>query len=412
MMLCYGNGETYKLDQNKLSWVRAKATKTIKEREVALAVREAIANPIDYPNLASATVPGDTVAIALQYETPQVLSVLEGLLWALKQAGVEKSSITLLLAAEFSEDAAMQQAIRDLAGGDVAVVVHDAGIEEQMALLGVTEANRMLRLNRILCDADLVIPAGPLHLDSSAIGLSGRLFPEFSDEQTRNRFHAPAAHETLQARQKLVAESRECDWMLGVGLALQVVPGPDGSVAKIYCGTPDGITQAANTAYHDTWDTEVAGQVDLVIATIVGNGAQQTWHNLSRALIAAEEMLAPGGAIAICSEIAARPGPSGRRLRDAADLADVERKLMKDEFRDSLAALQLCRSLQRGTVYLKSHLAPEVVERLGFAPIASNQEIDRLVQTYERCTVLEEAQYLLPTLTISQESRAARSAAQ
>jgi hypothetical protein len=85
---------------------------------------------------------------------------------------------------------------------------------------------------------------------------------------------------------------------------------------------------------------------------------------------------------------------------------------MKDEFRDSLAALQLCRSLQRGTVYLKSQLAPEVVERLGFAPIASNQELDRLVQTYERCTVLEEAQYLLPKLTISQDSHAGRSAAQ
>jgi nickel-dependent lactate racemase len=398
MKLSYGNDVICELQHNEVNQVRGNPAPTLTGADVTMAVRAALAQPIDYPDLASATVPGDTVAIALQYATPQLLRVLEGTLEALDQAGVERSSLTILLAAEFTGDEALQQAIRKLAGEDVACVVHDASVEEQLALLGITEANRTLRLNRVLCDADLVIPIGPARQDCHYSGFSRPLFPEFSDEQTRNRFHAPASHETLKGHQKLAAEARECDWMLGVGLALQIVPGMEGSVAAVFCGTPSAAVEAAHAAYDEVWNARVTGRADLVIATIVGNETQQTWHNLSRALLAAEEIVAPGGAIAICSEIATRPGPSGKRLRDAADLGETEQKLKKDEHPDSLAALQLCRSLQRGTVYLKSRLDPEIVERLGLAPITSNQEIDRLVQAYQRCTVLEEAQYLTPLL--------------
>lgn len=398
MKLCYGDGVTYELDHNLVTRVRANSVKSIAGEEVALAVREALGNPIGYPDLASATVPGDSVAIALQYETPQALSVLGGTLSALEHAGVERSAITVLLAAEFTDDENLQQALRGVAGNDVTFVVHDANDDDQLALLGITEASRSLRLNRVLCDADLVIPIGPVPWESQGVAASGTTFPGFSDQETRSRFQSPASHETTKAQQKLAAEVRECDWMLGVGLALQVVPGPDGSVVAVYCGTPSGAADAASTAYRQTWSTSVAGRVDLVVATIVGNETQQTWQNLSRALIAAEEVLAPGGAIAVCSEIASRPGPSGKRLRDAADLAETEQKLLKDEFPDSLAALQLCRSLQHGTVYLKSRLDPNTIERLGLAPIVSDQELNRLVQTYRHCAVLEEAQHLMPFL--------------
>jgi nickel-dependent lactate racemase len=398
MKLSYGNGATYELQHQCVTRVGANRVSTIAGQEVALAVREALASPLDYPNLASATVPGDSVTVALQYQTPQLGYVLEGVLAALEHAGVEKTSIKVLLAAEFVGDTELQQTLRDIAGGEVTFVLHDAGVEDQLALLGITEASRTLRLNRVLCDADLVIPVGPVRGEAQSIGTSASMFPGFSDEETRSRFQAPASHETAKANQKLAAEVRECDWMLGVGLALQIVPGPDGSVAGVFCGTPSGTANAASATYREVWSAPVPERADLVVATIVGNDTQQSWQNLSRALIAAEEVLAPGGAIAVCSEIASRPGLSGKRLRDAADLAETEQKMLKDEYADSLAALQLCRSLQRGTVYLKSRLEPGVVERLGLAPITSNQELERLVQTYRRCVVLEEAQHLLPSL--------------
>jgi nickel-dependent lactate racemase len=410
MKLTYGDGVICELSHDRVIHIRANPVNTLTGSDVTSAVREALAQPMDYPNLASATVPGDTVAIALQYATPELPYVLEGVLAALEHAGVERSAIMVVLASEFVGDEAAQKTIRKLVGDDVAVLLHDASVEEQLALLGITEANRTLRLNRVLCDADLVIPVGPFHPQSQEIEFESILFPSFSDDETRSRFHAPVPHETLKGHQKLAAEARECDWMLGVGLSLQIVPGPEGNVAAVLCGTPSATFEAAQAVYDDTWKAQVIERANLVLATIVGNETQQTWHNLSRALIAAEEILAPGGAIAICSEIATRPGPSGKRLRDAADLGELEQKLTKDEYPDSLAALQLCRSLQRGTVYLKSQLDSQVVERLGLAPISSDQELERLVQTYQRCVVLDEAQYLIPSLMIETSRRASSSA--
>jgi nickel-dependent lactate racemase len=398
MKLLYGNGVTCELQGGEVIRVHANPLNAIIGHEVALAVQEAFASPIDYPNLASATVPGDTVAIGLDYCTPQMLAVVEGTFLALEHAGVDRAAITVVLAPEFADDEAIQQSLRSLAGADVTFVVHDADGGEPLALLGITAANRSLRLNRVLCDADLVVPIGTFSGDAALADTGGLMFPRFSDRETRGRFHAPGSHETTAAQQKLAAEVVECDWMLGVGLALQIVPGPEGSVAAVYCGTPSGAAKVALECYQEVWATRVNGRADLVVATIVGDETQQTWRNLSRALLAADELVAPGGAIAICSDIATRPGPSGKRLRDAADLADVERKLVKDEYPDSVAALQLCKALQRGTVYLKSRLDPEIVERFGLAPIASDHELERLVQTYQRCVVLEEAQHLLPVL--------------
>lgn len=398
MKLSYGNGVSCDISSADVTWVRANAPRTMTDQDVVAAVERALARPVDYPDLASATVPGDLVTIALDYQTPQMMAVVRGTLAALGHGGVDTARITLLLASEFAADAPLQTSIRDLVGEDARIVVHTTDDEEQISLLGISAANRPLRLHRVLCDADLVIPIGPTRGHDTDAELGGHLFPRFSDHETQARYHAPDSHETLATRRALSAEAHECEWKLGVGLALQVVPGPAGSVAAVHCGTPAGAAAAAHYTYRQVWQARVPERADLVVATIVGDGLHQTWLNLSRALAIADDLLSPGGAIAICSEITSRPGPSGKRLRDAADLSDIERKILRDNHHDSLAALQLCRALQRGTVYLRSRLDAAVVERFGLAPIESDSEIQRLVHTYRRTLVLEEAQYLLPAL--------------
>ncbi len=398
MKLSSDNDKTCELAGTAIVTVRANSVSTIPEHEVAQAVQHAFAHPQDYPELASATVPGDTIVVAIDHATPQIPQVIAGTLAALKYAGVERSAITLLLSADFAGDEPNQKLLRETAGAEIAIIVHAADDEEHLALLGVNAAGLPLRLNRVLCDADLVIPIGPtkgIELDRHPWGM---LFPQFSDQETLGRFRSPSSHETTAARKKLAGEIRECDWMLGLGLALQVIPGPEGTIAALCCGTPSGIASPAQTQYCEVWSANVSHRADLIVATIIGNDAQQTWQNLSRALASADELLEPGGAIAICSEIATRPGPSGKRMRDAQNLADVERKILKDAFADSAAALQICRHLQRGTIYLKSLLGSAVVESLGFAPIESEQELARLASSYRHCLVLEEAQHLEPKL--------------
>ncbi len=398
MKLTYGNGTTCDISTTNAVTIRANEFTLIPEDDISARVEQALASPLDYPALASATVPGDTIAIALEYGTPHLLRVVAGILTSLAHASVEKSAITILLAPGFAADTVVQPLLRELAGDEVTIIVHAPDHEEQIAMLGVTTAGLPLRLNRVLCDADVVIPVGVTtggEHENSGTGM----FPTFSDQETLGRFHSPSSRETAANQQKLREEIRECDWLLGVGLALQIVPGPRGEVAAVFCGVPATVAEAAQRTYRHVWATNIPCKADLVVATIVGNDSQQTWQNLSRALVAADELLTSGGAIAICSEIATRPGPSAKRLRDAQDLAEVERKLLKDTFADSQAALLLCRLLQRGTIYLKSQLDSRLAESLGFAPIASDKELAHLIGSYSQCVILEQAQHLQPTLT-------------
>lgn len=396
--ITYGNAKTCELESANVVSVRANSVTIIPAGEIAEQVQAALASPCDYPPLENATVPGDTVAIAIDHDTPRILEIVAGTLSALRSAGVENSNITVLLAPEFENDKAGLETIRKLLGDEISLAIHQPDDPEQLAMLGVNQAGLALRLNRILCDADLVIPIGPTRGSEEQAHPVGSLFPRFSDSETIGRFNAPASQETSADRAKLAQEIIESDWMLGVGLALEIVPGAHGKVARVCCGTPQGVAKLARAEFESIWSVEVPRRADLVLAMIVGDASQQTWQNLSRAIEIAADLLEPGGAMAICSEIEKRPGPSGKRLHDAQDLAKVEKQLLKDQHADSSAALVLCRQLQRGTVYLKSNLASGVVEALGLAPIGSDQELARLAKSYRQCVVLEEAQHLEPRL--------------
>lgn len=394
MKLSYGKHNACDIPRADAISIGPSSMPMIPRQEVAGWVRHALSSPLDFPDLASSTVPGDMVVLAIQYGIPLVQNVVQGALDALGHAGIESSSITVLITSQFAADSAALRELKEVIRDSAKLVIHSAE-DDELALLGITNSERLLRLNRVLCDADLVIPIG-VTKSPERTDVVDSLLAAFSDTQTLRRFHSPLSHETDATRQKLEHEVAECLWMLGVNLTLQVVPGPRSEIATVYCGTPEGVQRAAQETFHELWAQGVEARSDLVMASIVGDSAQQTWQNVSRALSLAEELLEPGGAIAICTEMATRPGPSVNRLQDAPDLMEVERKLLKDDFPDSLSALTLCRSLQRGTVYLKSRLDPSLVESLGLAPINSEQELERLTHRYRRCLVLEEAQYLFP----------------
>jgi hypothetical protein len=136
----------------------------------------------------------------------------------------------------------------------------------------------------------------------------------------------------------------------------------------------------------------------LIIATITGGAAVQNWQNVGRALAAAEQLVADDGAIAICSNLDQPPGESLGRLVGSDDLADTERRILRDHAADSWPAWQLARALQRGPVYFLSQLQAETVEDMGMAPVESVEEIVRLASRHESYIILEDAQHAIPSI--------------
>ena len=403
--LTYGLKSTCLLDSAEVIELRPREQPTLAGDALVAAVRAQLDEPLNYASLSQATIPGDRIVLAIEPAIPQQLAVavVDGALRALREAGAEEGCVTILTSSPLANGEMHAEQLKaelaDLGHAHCHVQTHNPDNEKQGAFLGVTQAGRALRLNRYLCDADFVLPIGitrAQHRTSGAPTSFGGLYPAFSDREAIDRFSAATAEHGTSASDEGWRELEECGCLLGVGMTLQVVPSRGGQVAAVLAGQPQSVAQQAASKYCQTWGCETELRGDLVIATLTGDASQQTWQNLGRAVAAAEAVLAPGGAIAICSELADPPGRGLGQLIGNEDAMVVEREILRNPSADSGPALRLCRALQRGAIYLRSQIPPSVVESLGMTPLESENELERLAQTLRPCLVLEEAQWLLP----------------
>jgi len=384
---------------SQVTLVRPKHDRSLSTEEVHDCFRAALAKPLDYPPLASATVPGDHVVLTLQYGTPCPLELIKGALAALRDAGVESSNTTLLLSHGFSKEGGLQEEFSRLATSrEITLVVHEPAEEKITSIVGVTKAGRPLRLNRMLCDADLVLSIGICSPDANSDEPSDTfagLFPIFSDQETIDHYRAPIAVDSKVIRAERRNEINESGWLLGIGLTIQVIPGPSAGIAAVLAGEPRAVAKMASDEYRRIWSCRVDTPGDLVVASLTGDSSQQTWENVGRVLQTATHALQPGGAMVIYSDLAEPPGPSLGRLAGVESSTEVERELMRDRFPDSWAALCLSRALASGPVYFRSQLRPETVESLGMVPLKTEEELSRLVSSSRRCIAMEGAQRIL-----------------
>ncbi|MCG8448433.1 MAG: lactate racemase domain-containing protein [Pirellulales bacterium] len=396
-ILTYGNGLSCELDSDRMVYLRAAREGELTEAEIVAQVRRALAEPLEYPPLTQASVPGDRVVIAISAGMPMPLAIVEGALAALRDAGIEISLASVLVPCTFVREAALREMLNNLDAENCPLVLHDPDDPSSTAMFGVTKTGQALRLNRQLCDADLVLSFGVASEDARR-SFNG-LFPEFSDRETIDRLEAPLAEDDQELREERCKEIAEAGWMFGLGMIVQVVPGPGGSVLEVVAGDPKKVSAVGERRRREVWSSPSSHSADLVIATLVGDSAEQSWKNLGRALSAASALLGEGGSVAICSEISELPGRASEYLAGSEDYQLAEREILRDGSSDSWAVWQLCRALERGPVYLRSQLPVGVVESLGIVPITSDEELERLAQAHDHAIVLEEAQRLLPSIS-------------
>jgi hypothetical protein len=164
-------------------------------------------------------------------------------------------------------------------------------------------------------------------------------------------------------------------------------------------GEPHAVARSCDELCCQQWLYKTPQRVSLLVATITGGAASQTWANVGRALETAEHVLEEGGAIAICTNLDEPPGQSLGRLIGDTDLDSAARKISHDHDADSWPAWRLARALQRGPVYFMSQLDAETVEDLGLAPVESIDDLARLAGRHESFTIVEDAQHAVVRVT-------------
>ncbi len=371
------------------------APSVVSADDPSAAVARALDEPLDYPPLTRTATPGDRVVLALDEGIPQASQIVAAVVRALLRAGVDPDGITVLQTADDRRwciadpgpwiPADVRQRIN--------LLVHEPSDRRSLAYLAAAKNGEPIYLNRALADADVLLPIGCVRPrgQHGFRGVHGALFPAYSDQQMQLRFRTVDALGSAADRKGLVEEAANVGWLLGVSFTIQVVPGPGGRVAHVLAGEVSAVRRRSRELYEAAWRCTVPRRASLVVATIEGGTAQQTWHNAGRALDRAQRLVEEGGAIVLCSDLADEPGPAVRCLASAATRGEALRQIRRQRAADLLPALQLARALGRCHVYLLSRLDQALLEDLQISPLRDSAELARLARRHATCTLLANA---------------------
>jgi nickel-dependent lactate racemase len=367
------------------------------------AVCAALAAPQGFPALGRATVPGDRVVVAIEDDVPQQAAVVAAVVHSLVEAGVLPEDVTILLSGNSTtrEHEHISRLLDPRLAAEVHIERHDPHETKGLAYLAASKENKPIYFNRLLFDADLVLPVGCLRPGSALgyLGVHGTLFPAFSDHATQQRFRtAGASHRAVQQKRHGI-EADEAAWLLGVHLMLQVVPGAGDSLLHVLAGEAGLVSQQGRALCEAAWLHRLPSSPQLVVAAIEGGDQVQTWEHFSRALYAALAVTADHGAIVLCTDLQCRPGPALQRLASESDDHVARREILRDRSFDALAALTLLDARSRVEVFLLSGLGEDTVEDLGLGYVSSAEQIARLSHQYSSCLLLGDAHRTMLELT-------------
>ncbi len=398
-LLRYGADSTLEIDAGpEISVVVCDVPRGRPVVDPAKSLADALAAPLDFPPLVQAIIPGDRVVVALGIGIPQAGTMTAVLVEALLHAGVGAADIGVLLPTESADVYAHQLeiALPESVRRRIEIITHDPARRDQLSYLAANDQGQGIYVNRRLSDADVVLPIGCLRLDSAPnyFGVNSASYPTFSDTATIDRFRESDPADSAKRRR----DADEAAWLLGVLLTIQLVPGAGGDILHLVAGSGDAVRREGVALCQAAWSCDVSRRADLVVAAVTGDGAEQTWENVGRAVAAASRVVTADGAIAICTQLSQPPGPAVRAIGGAQDFDEAMQILRDQNFADSGAARELLQALERNRIYLLSKLDESVVEDLGLAPVESAADIGRLARRHDSCLLLANAQYAQPTL--------------
>ncbi len=358
----------------------------------AAAAAAALLSPLNFPPLNQAVVPGDRVVIAVDPEVPQAGQIVAGVVHALLEAAVEADHITILHTPQHADTEQFRTPLGTNAQ-HIEFAVHDSNDPEHMAYLAASKDAAPIMLNRLLCDADLVLPINLLRPDAAFLyaGPHGGLCPTFSNSETQQRFRTPnlMARPTQQRQRR--EEADEVAWLLGIQLTLQIIAGAGDTVLHILAGLDQDVSREGRRLVEAAWGHEVPEPAKLVVATIEGEQDVQSWENFGRALHAAQQACVANGTIILCTDLSCAPGPALKRMAGFEDKEKLHERTGNDRSEDALAAWLLLEARDASHVFLLSRLSEAAVESLGIGYIDSPEHVDRISRQYDSCILLANA---------------------
>ena len=359
--------------------------------------RNALLAPLGLPELSRCVVPGDSVAIVIDPETPHVIELLIAVCEQLLSVPDSGISLSLLLPPD-PGSAGWSHVVEKLPlhlQQQLTVHVHDPSATDQLSYLASSAAGDRLYLNRRISDADLVVTIGIVCFDSllGYRGTTSGVFPSFSDtdaiQQARTQGHPELTPEQPRPYRQLVDE---VGWLLGTQFSVQIVPGPGDTPLAILAGLPEDVMTAGKDLVDRVWRVKPRKEVDAVVLSVPCD-ASSGWKQFGNAIELATRLVQPDGRIIVVADLPVPEGPGATMLRRCQDAEELLKPLRREPGPDAVEITQLINTLRHARVYLYSNMPSDIVEELGIIAIEDPAELQRLTTAAKSCVALPNANY-------------------
>lgn len=355
---------------------------------------EALQQPSDFPPVDAAIVSGDRIALAVDPNVPSVADVIAGSVKAF--AHTEADHIDIVFWDEASDE--LLGEVERTVGDGIGVFRHCSSDRASLRYLGADRLADPIYLDRRLVDADFVLPiVTGRPLDTCCVHDMSGVFPWFADSRSRARHRAQLASES-QPSCEAAGPIEESSWMLGVQIMVAVTASDSGAAAEVMAGTPDALRKRLTPSRRP--EGGFPPSAPLVVASLDGQFAQQSWSNAARAAAAASRFTSPGGTIVLWTAI--DQAPQGRLCSAGDPVLESELAQGADEQSDEEfpawdpsieSARTLARIASEHRLLVHSRLPADTIESMGLAALESADDLTRLSRSFDECGVLRAAQY-------------------
>lgn len=348
-------------------------------------IRNALSQPVGYPELKRAITPDDRIAIVLVDQFNGFLDILVAVLEHIAGAGVAMENVTLVCLACTDSDSWVENLPDEY--NEIKIEVHNPDNKKSHAFLTSSDEIGKLYLNRTIIEADQIVVLGKRQYDPY-FGISGAeadLFPALANSEVISTCSKEVLGEDANSdlgKQQAIKVA----WLLGAPYFVQVLEGANGSVEEIFAGA-DEANRFAEKKLDEIWKQDSTSTFGLVIALVGGPDEKIGFVQLCRALVCAKRIVKKNGVIVLLAQAEFNLGDIKKQL---------EMKSMgKSEAAFSLVPPHLIKhwvdAASHGKVYVSTFEGKDDIGRLLALPLRSAQELCDLASNADGVAIIRDA---------------------
>lgn len=387
----------------------------------ALAIRQALQEPVASPPLASLVKPGDRVTVVhtdITRATPND-RILPVLLDVLLRAGVAADDITLIngLGTHRKQtEAELRQMLGDEIVDGYRCLQHDCNDDSNLVSLGETSQGNPVRINRYYLDSDVRILTGFIepHFFAGFSGGPKAILPSLAGTESVYSNHGlemiahPQAAWGITEGNPIWEEMREVALRTNPTFLLNVALNTRQEITAVFAG--DMLAAHALGCEHVKQNAMMAVEApyDIVITTNSGYPLDQNLYQSVKGMSAASQIVEQGGAIIIataCEDGLPDHGMYAELLEEAGSPQGIMSMISQPGFtvQDQWQVQIQAQIQQRAEVFVFSDgLSDEQIRKALFTPTRDIETtIDNLLTSWDeqvRICVMPEGPQLIPYL--------------